>query len=85
MKLLTAAAGATGSPLAWRAAADELDFKNGRIIHKGQPESGETFTAFLARNGNKPLGAIASAEPDQDAEAIFDAFMGRGVRRGGGR
>jgi xanthine dehydrogenase YagR molybdenum-binding subunit len=67
LKLLTAAAGDTGSPL-HGADPDQLEFKNGRIIHKGQPESGETFTAFLARNGNKPMGAVASAEPDQDTQ-----------------
>jgi xanthine dehydrogenase YagR molybdenum-binding subunit len=66
LKLLTAAAGDTGSPL-HGAQPDQLDFKNGRIIRKGEPASGETLTAFLARNGNEPLGAIASAEPDQDA------------------
>jgi xanthine dehydrogenase YagR molybdenum-binding subunit len=65
LKLLTASSGDTGSPL-HGVPADQLDFKDGRIIRKGEPASGETFTAFLARNGNKPLGAMASAEPDQD-------------------
>ena len=67
LKLLTAVAGDTGSPL-HGAEPSQLDFQNGRIIHKGQPESGETLTDFLARNGNKPLGATASAEPDQDTQ-----------------
>jgi xanthine dehydrogenase YagR molybdenum-binding subunit len=47
---------------------EELDFKNGRIIRKGRPESGEDFGKFLARNGGQPLGATASAEKDQDSE-----------------
>jgi xanthine dehydrogenase YagR molybdenum-binding subunit len=63
VKLLTAVAGDTGSPL-HGAQPDELEFKNGRIIRKGQPESGESFNAFLARNGNTPLGAVGWAEPD---------------------
>jgi xanthine dehydrogenase YagR molybdenum-binding subunit len=58
LKLLTAVAGDTGSPL-HGARPDELEFKNGRIMRKGQPESGESFNAFLARNGNTPLGAVA--------------------------
>jgi xanthine dehydrogenase YagR molybdenum-binding subunit len=75
LKLLTAAAGDTGSPL-HGAQPDELDFKNGRIIRKGQPESGETLTAFMARNGNRPLGAVASAEPEQDAQQYSNHSWG---------
>ena len=62
-KLLTAIVGDKGSPL-HGAQPDELEFKNGRIMRQGQPESGESFNAFLARNGNTPLGTVASAEPD---------------------
>jgi xanthine dehydrogenase YagR molybdenum-binding subunit len=65
LKLLTATAADADSPL-HGANPQELDFENGRIIHKGKPESGEMFAAFLARNGNKPMGAMASAEPDQE-------------------
>lgn len=57
LKLLTAVAADTGSPL-HGAQPDDLEFKNGRIMRKGQPESGESFNAFLARNGNTPLGAV---------------------------
>jgi len=62
LKLLTAATRDTGSPV-HGAQPDELEFKNSRIMRKGQPESGESFNAFLARNGNTPLGAVVSAEP----------------------
>jgi xanthine dehydrogenase YagR molybdenum-binding subunit len=57
LKLFTSVAADTGSPL-HGARPDELEFKNGRIMRKGQPESGESFNAFLARNGNTPLGAV---------------------------
>jgi xanthine dehydrogenase YagR molybdenum-binding subunit len=57
LELLTAVAADTGSPL-HGAQPDELEFKNGRIMRKGQPESGESFNAFLARNGNTPLGVV---------------------------
>ncbi|HWD97730.1 MAG TPA: xanthine dehydrogenase family protein molybdopterin-binding subunit, partial [Bryobacteraceae bacterium] len=67
LKLLTDAAADAGSPL-HGASPQDLDFRNGRIIERGKPESGEMFTAFLARNGNKPMGAMASAEPNQDTE-----------------
>lgn len=67
LKLLIAVAADPGSPL-HAANPESLDFNDGRIIEKGKPESGEIFTAFLARNGNKPVGAVASAEPDQTIE-----------------
>ncbi len=65
-KLLAEAVEDKGSPLCGDR-PEELDFRNGRIVRKGEPESGESFTAFLARNGNVPVGAIASIKPDQDA------------------
>lgn len=67
MKLLTAAAADSGSPL-HGANPQELDFRDGRIIRKGQPQSGESFREFLLRNGGKPVEAMASAEPNQDTE-----------------
>jgi xanthine dehydrogenase YagR molybdenum-binding subunit len=67
LTLLTAAAGDTNSPF-HGVQPEQLDFANGKIIRKGQPDSGETFAAFLARNGNHPLGATATSQPDQDTE-----------------
>ncbi len=55
--LFIAAAGDRASPL-HGADPDQLEFNNGRMMHRGQPESGESFTAFLARNGNVPLGSL---------------------------
>ena len=75
LKLLTAEAGDAGSPL-HGVALEELEFQDGRIIRKGQPNSGEAFTAFLARNGNKPLGAIASAQPSETAEQYSNHSWG---------
>jgi xanthine dehydrogenase YagR molybdenum-binding subunit len=66
-KLLSAAVADKGSPLCGDQ-PEELDFRNCRIIRKGQPESGESFTAFLARNGNQPVAAIASTEPEQNTK-----------------
>jgi CO/xanthine dehydrogenase Mo-binding subunit len=63
-KLLSAVAADQGSPLCG-SRLRELDFKNCRIVRQGQPESGESFNAFLARNSNQPVAAIASTEPEQ--------------------
>ena len=66
LALITAAVNDAASPLHGQD-PQNLDFQNGRVIRKNEPNSGETFVAYLARNGNKPLGASGSAEPDQDA------------------
>jgi xanthine dehydrogenase YagR molybdenum-binding subunit len=47
---------------------DQLVFENGVIRRKGGSGTGEHFRDFIARNGNQPIGANASAEKDQDAE-----------------
>jgi xanthine dehydrogenase YagR molybdenum-binding subunit len=67
LKLLTAVVADPRSPLHGLDPQD-LDFEEGQIIRKGQAGSGEVFTDFIARNGNKPIGATAAAEPDQDAK-----------------
>lgn len=66
LKLLNAAATDTRSPVNG-ASPEDLEFKNGRIMRKGQSGGGETFAEFLARNGGKPVQAIASADPNQQA------------------
>jgi xanthine dehydrogenase YagR molybdenum-binding subunit len=67
LTLLTAAVADAASPL-HGLDPQNLDFQNGRIIRKNEPRSGEDFTAYIARNGNKPVGAAGSAEPDQDTK-----------------
>jgi xanthine dehydrogenase YagR molybdenum-binding subunit len=53
-----------------------LDMQNGRVIRKGDPKSGETFAAFIARNGSKPVGAMGSAEPEQDTKQFSNHSWG---------
>ncbi len=67
LKLVTESAADKGSPL-FGVDPEGIAFENGRIIKKGQPESGETFEAFLMRNGGKAIGATGSAEKDQESE-----------------
>jgi xanthine dehydrogenase YagR molybdenum-binding subunit len=67
LTLLTAVVADARSPL-HGLDPQNLDFQNGRIIRKGEPNSGEAFQDFIARNGNRPIGATASAEPDQDTK-----------------
>ena len=65
LKLLTTVAADTGSPL-HGAQPDELEFKNGRIMRKGQPESGESFNAFLAATAIRRWG-LSSRPGSQSA------------------
>jgi xanthine dehydrogenase YagR molybdenum-binding subunit len=67
LTLLTAAAN-DASGLFAGTQPDQLAFENGIIRHKTRAGAGEHFKDFIARNGNKPIGATASAEKDQDAE-----------------
>jgi xanthine dehydrogenase YagR molybdenum-binding subunit len=65
LTLLTAVVADAGSPL-HGSDPQQLDMQDGRIIRKGDANSGETFAAYIERNGGKPVGAMGSAEPDQD-------------------
>jgi xanthine dehydrogenase YagR molybdenum-binding subunit len=67
LTLLTVATSDAGGPFAGMQ-PDQLVFENGVIRGKGGSGGSEHFKDFLARNGNKPIGATASAEKDQDAE-----------------
>ncbi len=67
LKLLTVAAGDSQSPM-HGANADELDFKDGKVFRKSSPDKSESFTAIIARQGNKPIEATGDAQPEQDAE-----------------
>jgi xanthine dehydrogenase YagR molybdenum-binding subunit len=93
LTLLTAVVSDAASPL-HGLDPQELDVQNGRIIHKGDPGRSEAFAAYLTRNGSKPIGAMGSAEPDQDtkqysthswgavfAEVAVDEDLGRATVR----
>jgi xanthine dehydrogenase YagR molybdenum-binding subunit len=42
---------------------DEAVFKHGKIFRKSSPGKGEQYTALLARNGNRPVEAMANVKP----------------------
>ena len=53
-----------------------MEFKKGRIQRKGDEKGGESLVDFLTRNGSKPLGAMASAEPEQDSQQYSNHSWG---------
>ena len=67
LKLVTGSVADKASPV-FGLDPEQVAFENGRIIRKGQPESGETFAEYLKRNGGEPVGAMGSAQPEQDAD-----------------
>jgi xanthine dehydrogenase YagR molybdenum-binding subunit len=75
LKLTTAAASDPQSPF-HGAQSSDLDFADGKVFRKSAPESSEAFTAMLARNGNQPVQATASAGPDQDSQQYSNHSWG---------
>jgi xanthine dehydrogenase YagR molybdenum-binding subunit len=47
----------------------DVQAKNGRLVSKNNPSLSDGYAELLARNGNKPLEAMGSAEPGQGASA----------------
>ncbi len=67
LKLATLEVGNSESPF-HGAQPEELDFRGGKLFRKTAPAKGVAFTEVLARNGNQPVEAKASAKPSEDSE-----------------
>ena len=52
------------------ALAEDVEVKSGRVYLKKNPTQGETLTALMTRNGNKPIETQGSAEPGEDHTAM---------------
>ena len=61
-KMIALAVGDAKSPL-HAASLDDVDFQEGKVVHKSQPSKAEAFSAILRRHGNQPLEATASTKP----------------------
>ena len=75
LKLIAASIGDPASPF-HGAQPDELTFADGKISRVNKQGPSEAFTALLARGGNQPVSAIASAQPDQESEANSNHSFG---------
>ncbi len=67
LKLITLEIGNSASPFNG-AQPDDLAFKDGKLFRKTAPAQGIAFTEVLARNGNQPVGEMASAQASEEAE-----------------
>ncbi len=75
LKLITLEIGNPASPF-HNAQPEELDFKAGKLFRKSAPADGIPFTEVIARNGNAPVEAKASAEVNQDVEEFSQHSWG---------
>ncbi len=54
----------------------DLAVKDGALYAKTDPSKSDTFAALLARNGDKPVEAMGSAEPSEDKDAYTSQSFG---------
>jgi xanthine dehydrogenase YagR molybdenum-binding subunit len=66
-KLVALAVADTASPL-HGARAEDVDFREGKLMLKTESSKSEGFAALLKRNGNRPLEAAASTKPPLDPQ-----------------
>ena len=70
--LLTLAISDTESPV-HGLSLDEVGFDGGKIFPKASPQKSQKFTDLLARNGNRPVEAVAKVQPDPNMKEKFAA------------
>jgi xanthine dehydrogenase YagR molybdenum-binding subunit len=75
LKLVTLEIGNQASPF-YNLQPAQLEWKEGKLQKKDEPASGIAPEAIVARNGGKPVGAMAMAQPSQDAEAYSQHSWG---------
>ena len=68
LKLTQMAINDAASPL-HGAQAGDVELKDGRLLLKGKPGTGEKVTDLIARAGGQPVEAQGSAEPGEDKSA----------------
>lgn len=75
LKLAELAINDASSPLHGLKTTD-LDFKDGKLFHKTNPAHSVTFADLIAKNGNKPVEAMGSAEPVEDKNSATAQSFG---------
>jgi xanthine dehydrogenase YagR molybdenum-binding subunit len=75
LKLIEIAINDPQSPLHGLNGTD-IDLQAGNILQKSHPNRAEPLTALLARNGNKPVEAMGSAEPGEDKSSMSTHSFG---------
>ena len=69
LKLADLAIADAGSPLHGLKTPD-IEVAGGRLFNKTKPSQSDSLTDLIARNGNKPVEAMGSAEPSESKSAM---------------
>lgn len=77
-QLIAMALADRGSPVAGLARED-VTVSNGWVVSLSNPDKRDPAAAIIARNGGKPIEAIATTRPG-DEKAVFVSLVRRGVR-----
>lgn len=75
LKLVDLAVADAASPLHGLQALD-IEAKNGKLVSKTTPAKQDSLSELIARNGNKPVEAMGSAEPSESKEAMSSNSWG---------
>ena len=75
LKLAELAIADAGSPFHGMTTVD-IDIKKGALVGKKNPALSDPIAALMARNGNKPIEAMGSAEKSQDSESMTSNSWG---------
>ena len=75
LKVAELAVNDASSPLHGMKTSD-IDVKAGQVFAKSKPAATESLAGLMARNGNKPIEAMGSAEKDQSSESMSAQSFG---------
>jgi xanthine dehydrogenase YagR molybdenum-binding subunit len=75
LKLADLAIADTGSPLHGLNTVD-IDVREGKLLNKNNPAQSDNLADLIARNGNKPVEAMGSAEPSESKDAMTSNSWG---------
>ena len=53
-----------------------IEAKNGHLVNRNNPNITDSLTDLIARNGNKPVEAMGSAEPSQSKDSMSSQSWG---------
>jgi xanthine dehydrogenase YagR molybdenum-binding subunit len=54
----------------------DIDAKEGKLINKDNPSQSDSLTDLIARNGEKPVEAMGSAEPSESKDSMTSSSWG---------
>lgn len=75
LKLADLAIADSGSPL-YGLKTGDIDAKDGKLINKSNPSQSDSLVDLIARNGNKPVEAVGSAEPSESRDSMTSNSWG---------